>query len=243
MPAPLIGITCSRDNNSFGYPVLDIPEVYIQALLTAGANPVIIPLGLPQDRLQAVFSRLDGVLFSGGGDVDPDAYGGGDRSLATYIDPDRDRVELQLLQHTLADQKPFLGICRGLQLINVGLGGTLYEDLLAQRPDTQRHQFSGMQPRQEPAHWVEVTPGSRMAHVLGATSTGVNSFHHQGVRQLAPGLLASAFGPDGVIEAFELPGYPFGLAVQWHPEWMVGDPGMAGLFRAFVQAVETGSGG
>lgn len=213
-----------------------IPEAYSQALAQAGALPVLIPLGLPAPTLLELLARLDGVLFAGGGDIHPRRYGAELLPLSTEIDEERDRVELLLLEKLLASRRPFLGICRGLQLINVGLGGTLYQDILAGRPDALSHPHIPGNPRSYLAHDVQVLPGTRLEAVLGCQVARVNSLHHQGVERLAPGLKASALAPDGVIEAFELEDYPFGLAVQWHPEWLTFQAEMRQLFQAFVAA-------
>jgi putative glutamine amidotransferase len=236
LSSPLIGITTSRIYNRYGFSQIAVTEAYVKAVSRAGATPLLIPLGLPDAAYRALLDHLDGILFSGGGDVQPERYGGQPHPLVSEMDPDRDRVEISLLQDSLQSGKPFLGICRGLQLINVAMGGSLYEDLQVQYPKAQRHQFFPEKPRSFPAHDVQIEPESRLAGILGTTQTEVNSLHHQGIRQLAAGLWASAYAPDGVIEAFELPDYPFGLAVQWHPEWMQDLGPMRALFQAFTQA-------
>jgi putative glutamine amidotransferase len=131
---------------------------------------------------------------------------------------------------------PVFGICRGLQVINVALGGTLYEDLDDQFPNALKHDYYDDQPRDYLAHTIRVETDSRLARILGSSSTEVNSLHHQGIRRLAPSLRASAFAPDGLIEATELLEYPFGLAVQWHPECLQAYAPMRHLFQAFVDA-------
>lgn len=236
MTTAWIGVTTGRSTSSYGYPVFTLAEAYIDALQMAGATPVIIPLGLPEEHLSSLLSRLDGVLFSGGGDVHPWRYGGLPNPLVDSVDEDRDRVEILLVSHAVQQGLPIFGICRGLQLINVALGGTLYEDLGEQLPGSLQHIDFGMHPRDYLAHSVQVEPGSLLAEVLGCTTTEVNSLHHQGIRQLAPGLCLSASAPDGVIEGVELPSYPFGLAVQWHPENLQAYPPMRRLFQAFVSA-------
>lgn len=202
----------------------------------AGAVPVSIPLGLPNETLLHLLSRLDGVLFSGGGDIDPARYGSAHHPQVNYVDNDRDRVEVSLVDQALERGLPILGICRGLQVINVALGGTLYEDLGEQLPGSIQHNNFKGRPRDHLAHTVEVEPGSALSTVMGSTSEQVNSLHHQGIRQLAGSLHPSAWAPDGVIEAVELPAYPFLLAVQWHPEWLQAYPPMRALFKAFIDA-------
>jgi putative glutamine amidotransferase len=238
MPDPLIGVTAQRIPSPQGLPQHAIGEAYIQALSTAGADPVLIPLGLPDSTLENLLSRLDGILFSGGGDIHPQQYGSQLHPLVAGVDPDRDRVELRLAESALRMGLPFLGICRGLQLINVALGGTLYEDILDQLPGAIRHDFSTGNPRNYLAHTVTILAGCRLSHLVGSSDLLVNSLHHQGIRVLAAGLQATAHSPDGLTEAFELPDYPFGLAVQWHPEWLQEHESGRAIFRGFVEACQ-----
>ena len=156
--------------------------------------------------------------------------------FAEEIDRDRDRLEIDLVRKAVDAGKPFLGICRGLQVINIALGGTLYEDILVQRPPALQHQSAPDQPRSSLAHPVEVTPGTHLEAILKEHSVPVNSFHHQSIRTPAADLQVSALAPDNVIEGIELPGHPFGVAVQWHPEWLTENPEMLALFQAFATA-------
>lgn len=236
MPAPLIGITTTRSQTPSGLATHVIVEAYVDSIVQAGGSPVLIPLGLPESRLEEILARLDGVLFSGGGDCHPGAYGGNHHPRLSDVDEDRDRVEIHLLQSAVRSSLPFFGICRGLQVINVALGGTLYEDIADQRPGSLKHQYLQELPRSQTIHTVSVSPSSRLAQVLNATSAQVNSFHHQAIDRLAPGLQPTAFAPDGLIEGLELPDYTFGLAVQWHPEWLQTQPEMRSLFQSFVTA-------
>ena len=238
MPSPLIGLTASH-GKSLGHPTSYVMEAYVQALERAGALPVLVPLGLPEAALAGILGRLDGLLFTGGGDVDPDRYRSQDHPLLSNVDGERDRTELALFECVRRAGLPYLGICRGLQLINVALGGSLYEDVLDQRPGALRHQFGeGYKPRDFLAHAVTVDPGSRLASITGSTGEQVNSLHHQGIRELAPGLRAAAFAPDGLVEAIEDPAAPFALAVQWHPEWLPERPVSAAIFEAFIAAAK-----
>jgi putative glutamine amidotransferase len=236
MTAPLIGVTPYRTCNRYGHPQLCLSEAYVTSLAQAGAVPLTLPLGLAEPALDSLLARLDGVLFSGGGDVAPDRYGSQPHPLVDNVDIDRDQVELYLLQRLLALGKPFLGICRGLQLINVGLGGTLYEDILEQKPGSLQHSTSDDLPRYHLAHQVRVEPDSQLARILGEDQVQVNSQHHQGVRCLAENLKPTAYAPDGILEAFELPSVRYGLAVQWHPEWLQDHLPMRALFNSFVEA-------
>lgn len=238
MPSPLIGLTTYRHLNQYGLPLNSITEAYVRAVSEAGALPMLIPLGLAEKTLDALLARLDGIVFTGGGDVAPERYGSQPHTLVDDVDADRDRVEVHLLNRTLEQGLPFLGICRGLQVINVALGGTLFEDILDQRANSLKHQYYPNWPRSYLAHSVRVEEGSRLGQMLGLPTVQVNSLHHQGVRDLAAPLQATAFAPDGVIEAFELAGHPFGVAVQWHPEWLQEHPPMQSIFRTFVRAAD-----
>jgi putative glutamine amidotransferase len=237
MDAPIIGITTFHTTNSAnGLRYLSVTETYVQALAMAGALPVMVPLGLPEESLSAIQNLLDGVIFTGGGDLDPACYGETPRLPLDNVDPERDRVEIYLARSAAKHGMPFLGVCRGLQTINVAHGGTLYQDVLAERPGAMKHACFESAPRTHLAHPIEVAPGSLIAQILNGSEPRVNSGHHQGVRELGTGLQATAFAPDGLIEAFELADHPFGLAVQWHPEWLTHLPEMATIFKAFVNA-------
>jgi putative glutamine amidotransferase len=237
MNLPLVGLTIARTMSEYGYSMMTVVEAYVQAIVRAGALPLLIPLGMPPEYYDEITRRVDGVLFTGGGDAHPDLYGSQHHPLVDHVDPDRDRVEVHLLKAVIEKEMPFLGICRGLQIVNVALGGTLFEDILDQRPASLRHDWSSDMPRDYLAHMVQINLNSSIGQILGQTDVSVNSLHHQGIKALAPDLTATALAPDGLIEAFELPGYRFGLAVQWHPEWLPREAAMDGLFRAFVDAM------
>jgi len=236
MTAPLIGITTTRRRNKAGYTTIQTMEAYIKAVSLAGGVPVLIPLGLSEKTLQEMLPRLDGILFTGGGDVNSRRYGVDTHLKVDDVDSDRDRVEIQLLQDAIQRGAPFLGICRGIQLINVALGGTLYTDIADQHPGALKHNYNPGWPRNHIAHPVQVSGESRLAHILGSTEVEVNSMHHQGISRPAPAMLVTAHAPDGLIEAIELPDHSFGLAVQWHPEELQAYAPMQALFQAFVRA-------
>jgi len=233
---PLIGVTTWRRLSPSGYPLVTLVEAYVQALAHAGACPVLIPSAAPEDYVESLLPRLDGILFSGGGDVHPGRYGGNTHPQVKEIDEERDRLEIYLVKAARDQEIPFLGICRGIQVVNVALGGSLYEDVRDQHPNSLEHACGQTHPRDYLAHVVELLGGCRLAEIVGGTDLKVNSLHHQGVRVLAPSLQATGQAPDGLIEALELPDHPFALAVQWHPEWLQGQLAMRKLFEAFVDA-------
>lgn len=232
---PLIGLTPTRMPNPSGRPAFGINQPYVNSIRDAGGIPLLVPLGLSEDDLESLLNRLDGVLFTGGYDVDPHLYGKEPLLGDAGIDAERDQLEGQLIHHLLQDSKPFFGICRGCQVINVALGGSLYQHITDQLPGAIQHDNHN-RPRDYLAHPVALEPGTELARIINETPARVNSLHHQGVNKLASSLRASALAPDGLIEAFELPGFPFGLAVQWHPEELQHHPAMRRLFQSFVQA-------
>lgn len=233
---PLIGLTTYRQQNEAGIPYNSISEAYTSAVTRAGGSPLMIPLGLSPSQLNKILESLDGIIFTGGGDIHPDFYNSHMHPKVAEIDLDRDRIELYLLERVLELKLPFLGICRGLQLINIGMGGSLYEHILDQHNGGLQHQHNLDRPRDYLAHPVQILPESQLGKILHESEIQVNSLHHQGVKDLAPRLLASARAPDGIVEAVEIPDYPFGLAVQWHPECLPQRPESSALFKAFVLA-------
>jgi putative glutamine amidotransferase len=236
MTAPIIGVTTYRQTHEQGYKLFSLAEAYVQALVEAGGIPLLIPLGLYEDQINRLPSQLDGILFSGGGDISPDAFVSENHPEINYIDTDRDRVEFQLVLDAIHARLPIFGICRGLQVINVALGGTLYTHIPDQLEGALNHPHIIGNPRNHLAHKVEIIPNSLLGDILDQSILMVNSLHHQGVDSLAPGLTPTAYAPDGLIEGIELDDYPFGLAVQWHPEWLTRHKPMRALFRSFVEA-------
>ena len=209
-------------------------EPYLEALKRAGAAPVILPRRLPAEALSAIFQKLDGLLLPGGGDIAPARLGGEGHSAVYGVDEERDELEFTLVRWAAEQAKPMLGICRGIQVFNAALGGSLYLDVPSQRPGPVRHNTASELPHDHLAHRVSVEPGSRLAASWGESP--VNSWHHQAVREPAPGLRVTARAEDGLIEGLELPDHPFALAVQWHPEWLPDRPETLRLFASLVEA-------
>lgn len=238
MKAPFIGVTATHITSKSGVIYTSVPEAYFQAIIRAGGIPIMVPFELDPKLHTQLVSILDGLLFSGGGDIHPSFYNNQVHPLVDEVDTRRDLLEIELFRQNLASGKPFFGICRGLQLANVALGGSLYEDILDQRPQALRHQYAPEYPRNHLAHPVRLEANSRIGELIPLPEIRVNSLHHQGIDRLAPDLRASGYAPDGLIEVVELPGYPFGLAVQWHPEWLTEDANMRRLFSAFIGACQ-----
>ncbi len=232
---PIIGITTSQDQNEFGQPVSRLTHAYILAVQEAGGVPVLIPSLLSHDDCSTLYARLDGILLSGGGDIAPGRFGGqGHRSIAG-VDNSRDELELGLIHAAAADGKPFLGICRGYQAINVAFGGTLYTHLPDQLPRALNHDHPGNE-RKVLAHTVDVEAGTRTSSVVGDRTIHVNSHHHQGLKDIGAGLRVAGVAPDGLVEAVELPEHPFGIGVLWHPEWLTDQAPGRSLFAQLVAA-------
>ena len=197
---------------------------------------MLIPLLADQAALRTIYAHLDGVLLAGGGDIEPARYGDLERHPTLFgLDAAQDEVETTLTRWSLADGRPLLAICRGIQVLNVAVGGTLWQDVPRQLPSDVDHPGKD-RPRSVVNHLVTIEPRSRLAAIVGEEPLGVNSFHHQAIRQLAPGFVVTALAPDGVIEAIESSSSRFALGVQFHPEemWSVSER-LARLFRAFVQ--------
>ncbi|MGB7874979.1 MAG: gamma-glutamyl-gamma-aminobutyrate hydrolase family protein [Anaerolineales bacterium] len=234
---PVIGITTLEGKNPDGLPTVMLIQAYIHAIMQAGGVPVLIPSMLAGQGWNVLYERLDGIVFSGGGDIAPEHYNGNEHPRIYDIEPLRDSIELCLLRAVLDDGKPFLGICRGIQTVNVGLGGTLYEHLGEQYTTEIDHTYPTTM-RTHLVHEVKLEEGTRIAEIVGEPILRVNSLHHQGLRDIAPTLRVTGYAPDGLVEAVELSDHPFGLAVQWHPEWMTDQKSTRNLFKAFVEAAE-----
>jgi len=248
MSKPLIGVTTTHLPSKSGHPLLTAAEAYTQSIQHAGGLPVLLPLDMDQEEMQALLEHLDGVLLTGGGDMDPARYGGQPHPKVYDVDAVRDRMELDLTHLAIEQHKPFLCICRGFQVLNVALGGSLYEHIEDQHAGALKHDYFPNYPRSYLAHNIQVKAGCRLASIFNLDGQDgvlpVNSLHHQGVRQVGTGLEITALAPDGIVEAVELPDHPFGLAVQWHPEWMQevvspnGQYPMRRLFQAFIQCAK-----
>jgi putative glutamine amidotransferase len=214
-----------------------VNAAYVRSVLAAGGVPIILsPLLGPSFAARAL-DGVDGLLLTGGEDIHPAWYGGEPSPHAYPPSRERDLFELALFAAARQRELPTLGICRGIQLVNVALGGTLVQDLPSERPGPVAHDPGSA--RDARTHAVRLQEGSRAASALGATALTINSFHHQAVDRLAAGLVATGWSDDGVIEAAEAPADgSWLLAVQWHPEEMLADVKAPerGLFRALVEA-------
>lgn len=231
---PVIGITLDSEEPG-GYsqfPWYALRQNYCGAVAAAGG----LPLALPHEPAlaPAYLERVDGLVVTGGAfDVDPALFGATNRHATVKVKSRRTEFELAMIRGALALDLPILGICGGQQLLNVALGGTLIQHI----PDEVSNPLAHEQPnpRDEPGHEVELVAGTRLAAIAGAARIPVNSAHHQAIKEVAPGCLADAYAPDGVIEGIEDPRRRFCIGVQWHPEFTI-SPADAALYRAFIEA-------
>jgi putative glutamine amidotransferase len=240
MLAPLIGLTTSV--------LVRAPErvalnaAYLAAVQAAGGVPVLLPPQLDARARDALWARLDGLVLTGGGDVDPARFGEAPHPALAEVSAARDALEFELVRRAVDEGLPLLAICRGMQVLNVALGGTLWQDVPSQLPAAGPH--SQTAPRDEPTHGVKLLgEGTRLYAAAGARELRVNSFHHQAVKALGRGLREVAWADDGLVEGIEMPEHPFAVGVQWHPEDLVGrDPAAQGLFEALLEAARARAG-
>ncbi len=234
---PRIGITSwFRDDSDGLERWAAVRATYTGAIRTAGGLPLILPIADDDPGLIAEYlGAVDGLLFTGGGDVAPAYYGEAQDERCHEPEGERDLFEMRLAEAALATRSPILGICRGLQVINVAGGGTLYQDIQC-RPGTSPHHSGRREDRRKPVHGVRILPGTRLLDIMGVTESRVTSTHHQFVKAVAPGFRVTAESvEDGIVEGIEQPDYPFLVAVQWHPERMYQDHAEhLALFRALV---------
>ncbi len=234
---PLIGIPCRAGMRAKTEKLIYFSNrSYVQAVEHAGGVPVLIPLLDDVESLDALLIHLDGLLLSGGLDIHPSQYQDEAHALLGETDTQLDGLELMLARWAWRNDMPTLGICRGMQLLNVSLGGTLYQDLASEYSCDIQHANWGS-PNGKLVHPIKIEVGSRMEKVLGTNEVLANSFHHQAVKTPGKGIVISGRAEDGVAETLEVPGKRFMLAVQCHPEELYKDqPVWARLFKSFVSA-------
>lgn len=235
---PLIGVTTSITVDKTPERAY-VNSAYLHAVQQAGGVPVALPPQLSAASMRRLTENLQGLLLTGGGDMDPARFGEAPHATLYDVSPARDTLEISALQLALDRGLPVLAVCRGLQVLNVALGGSLYQDV-GTDPGTQMP-HSQKEPRDQPTHKVRVTPGCRLAATLGTEELEVNSMHHQAIKRLGRGLTAVAWAPDQLVEGAEMDDPSrFVLGVQWHPEELVGHSEPARrLFAALVAAART----
>ena len=241
MTAPLLGVSTSITVDKSPERAY-VNTAYLRAIQEAGGIPVLLPPQLDGQALATLWRRLDGLVLTGGGDIDPARFGEPRHAATDEVSPERDTLEIGLDHRALADDVPLFAICRGVQVVNVALGGSLYQDIAHQYRDTAdpsrtplRH--TQTEPRDQPTHPVKVMgEGTRLGGIVEAPELEVNSMHHQAIKTLGRGLREVAWAPDGIIEGVELAdGDRFVVGVQWHPEELVArDSAARKLFAALV---------
>ena len=216
-----------------------IANNYFRAVMAAGGLPMLFPITEDESVLESVLELVDGILLTGGADLDPRLYGGNaeDANLGVHVDI-RERAEYRVLDYIFAHDVPMLGICRGIQLLNVYQGGTLYEHLADHLPETDE---DGVEIKHWqdidyslPSHKVRLVEGTLVADMLGVDEVMTNSMHHQGIKQLSPNLQAMAYGPGGLVEAVCVPELTFAVGLQWHPEYLGAHADMNRIFERLV---------
>ena len=240
---PVVGITCSLTASSIGDSIYTlerniIARDYSRAIEYAGGTPLLIPHVGDIECINQYLGLLDGLVLSGGGDIDPLLFGQEPHQNLGSVDRVRDEMELQLTQQALDQDLPILAICRGIQMLNVAAGGTIYQDIAAEMPQpTLRHSQSGA--GWYASHTIDIISESRLFQIFDSPTARVNSFHHQAVREIGEGFIATAKAKDNVIEAIESPTRRFALGVQYHPEMMwEHHPEVLNLFTAFLKACQ-----
>ena len=214
---------------------------YLRSLEGVGAQYRVLTWTDDPMIIRGYVTDSDGILLPGGDDVEPDLYGEKRLPECGSSIHDRDRFEISLIREAVKQNKPVFGICRGLQIMNVFRGGTLWQDIPSQRTDAPLHPIAQHGQMPVRLHSVRIVPGTNLAEVLNTDTLNVNSAHHQGIKVLGEGLIASAFSEDGIIEAFESPDGPFFCAVQWHPEWLYPSVDATALLREFVETCRRSS--
>jgi putative glutamine amidotransferase len=236
---PLIGISAGTfHDRAWCPPSYGHRQTYVDAVVRAGGAPMLLPPIEDEAALYALYQRVDGLLLAGGGDIAPEEYGDTRHEKLGVVDALRDQAELPMARWAYADGKPVLGICRGVQVLNVALGGTLYQDIPSQIPTPLHHNLSyEYEDWTYMAHAIAIDPQSKLADLLSTEELTTNSLHHQSLRDIAPGLRAVAWAPDGVVEAVESVNDTFLLGIQCHPEALQGDadPRWRAVFAHFVE--------
>ena len=241
---PLIGIPCRSDNSGIyaGRPINALNSSYTNAVIAAGGLPIMIPLHLTDEQIEQVFNQVDGLLFSGGGDIEPSFYNETPQvDNLSDVEVPRDTLEIKLMQLAVERKKPFFGICRGIQVMNVANGGNLWQDVARQNHQAFRHDFYYSDPHAYPrnhlAHEVMLEKSSLIHEIVQTDYLVVNSLHHQAAKDVPDNLKITGQSEDNAVEVLEVIDHPFGLGVQWHPEELVKEHESARqMFAAFVEA-------
>jgi putative glutamine amidotransferase len=230
---PIIGISSSLKEQS-----LSVSTDYIQAVIKFGGVPIVLP-NLQEEGIDSFVQLIDGLLLTGGGDIDPTLFGEEPLQKLGNITPERDEFEIAIIQKMLKLNKPILGICRGFQIMNIAVGGDMYQDIYTQT-EKRLLQHTQHAPRWHASHFVQVKKGTILSGIVQREKFKINSFHHQAVRKIPNEFKVSALASDGIIEAFESKIHTFVMGLQWHPESMISknDPVSSAIFKAFIMSCE-----
>lgn len=242
MRKPIIGITTGNqiitEGVLCGTARAGVSSDYIQAVCAIGGIPILLPVVTDMQSITIMLNYIDGLILSGGGDVDPGLYLEEPHPGLGKVSPERDNFEIAATKYCIENNKPVLGICRGIQIINVAFGGSLYQDIFQQKTEycLQHNQTS---PKYVATHTVNIEKGSKLHQLLQKCSIRTNSFHHQAIKHIAPGFIVNSFTQDGIIEGLEKQGPEYVIGVQWHPEMMVlNHPDMLTIFDGLIQACQ-----
>lgn len=238
MKRPIIGVSCMNDASEGGAPLMAVRPTYLRALEAAGAVPLLIHLTDDMAVARALYELCDGVLLPGGDDVDPCHFGEEQHPELGSVDAQRDAVELALARWSRDDGKPLMGICRGIQVLNVAFGGSLWQDIPSQLPGSLDHRHNtNLRQYDVHGHDLILEPDSWLAGRLDGAEVLANTMHHQAVKDVAPGLRVVGRSPDGIVEAVEGTGAQFVVGVQCHPEhlWRQAEPHWLRFFEGFVE--------
>ncbi|SFL48887.1 gamma-glutamyl-gamma-aminobutyrate hydrolase family protein [Pelosinus propionicus] len=242
MTIPIVGISASmlitEDGSCLGNEQAYVNKYYVKALAAVGAAPLLLPIVEKNDLLiRAQLRQVDCLLLSGGYDINPLLYGEEPLPELEYIMPERDEYEVKLIQMALEMNKPILGICRGMQILNVACGGTLYQDLNQFSLKHFKHQQKSK--TDTASHTVEFIPNTKLHRIMGVDTTKINTFYHQAIKDTAPNFIINGKAKDGIIEGIEKTGENFVMGVQWHPEMMMEkDVSMLKIFQSFIGFVK-----
>lgn len=235
---PVIGVTVSKGTTDGGSNYLRLNESNMKALIAAGAMPVMLPITGEDEIIDEYLDLVDGLYFSGGGDVDPLIFNEDPIKEMGNIDHRRDEFELKLFKKAAEKNMPILGICRGEQVINIGAGGSVYQDIHAQREGTKGHSPKSSSGNYA-YHSAKIMKDTKLYSLLGTEEININSYHHQAVKEVADGYKVSALAKDGIIEAIESEKHDFIIGIQWHPELMFDRyPVFLKIFEGLVAAAK-----
>ena len=245
MRKPLIGITAGEvyDRDHEWAPlVYGQLHTYYDAIIVAGGIPVVMPITIDDSVLDSLSEQLDGFLFAGGNDPHPSLYGEQQGDYRNDASAFRDACEMKLINKIFERKKPILGICRGMEMLNIAKGGSLYQDILKDIPNAKDHEVSetNRESVDDIVHLLTVKESTKLHEIIKSTELPTNTHHHQAVKHLGDGVIETATAADGIIEAVEITDYPFAIGIQSHPESLLGtEPKWRQLFDTFVQAAQT----